>query len=85
MRLIDADARVTVQSFDVEHEEYEHIEMSVAEALDFATNEGCPPTIDAIPMWWITEKFLDVLHKDKELSYAVWLVRKAWQKEQEAR
>ena len=42
------------------------------------------PTIDAIPMWWITEKFLDVLNKDKELSKAVWLVRKAWQKEQEA-
>jgi hypothetical protein len=36
-------------------------------------------------MWWITEKFLDVLNKDKELSKAVWLVRKAWQKEQEAR
>jgi len=43
------------------------------------------PTIDAIPMWWITEKFLDVLNKDKELSKAVWLVRKAWQKEQGAR
>jgi hypothetical protein len=43
------------------------------------------PTIDAIPMWWITEKFLDVLNKGKELSKAVWLVRKAWQKEQEAR
>lgn len=41
------------------------------------------PTIDAIPMWWITEKFLDVLNKDEELSKAVWLVRKAWQKEQE--
>lgn len=43
------------------------------------------PTIDAIPMWWITEKFLDVLNKDKELSKAVWLIYKAWQKEQEAR
>jgi len=43
------------------------------------------PTIDAIPMWWITEKFLDVLNKDKELSKAAWLVRKAWEKEQEAR
>ena len=49
MRLIDADARVTVQSFDVEHEEYDHIEMSVAEALDFATDEGCPPIIEAAP------------------------------------
>lgn len=43
------------------------------------------PTVDAIPMWWITEKFLDVLNKDKELSKAVWLVHKAWQKEQEGR
>lgn len=42
------------------------------------------PIIDAIPMWWITEKFLDVLNKDKELSKAVWLARKAWQQEQEA-
>ena len=41
-------------------------------------------TIDAIPMWWITEKFLDVLNKDKALSAAVWLVKKAWQQEQEA-
>ena len=48
MRSIDADARVTVQSFDVEHEEYEHTEMSVEEALDFATDEGCPPAVDAV-------------------------------------
>lgn len=50
MRLIDADARVTVQSFDVEHEEYNYTEMSVAEALDFATDEGCPPAVDAVPV-----------------------------------
>lgn len=50
MRLIDADARVTVQSFDVEHEEYDYTEMSVAEALDFATDEGCPPVVDAEPV-----------------------------------
>ena len=50
MRLIDADARVTVQSFDVEHEEYNHTEMSVEEALDFATDEGCPSVVDAEPV-----------------------------------
>lgn len=50
MRMIDADARVTVQSFDVEHEEYNHTKMSVEEALDFATDEGCPPVIDAEPV-----------------------------------
>ncbi len=50
MRLIDADARVTVQSFDEEHEEYVHTEMSVEEALDFATDEGCPPVVEAEPV-----------------------------------
>lgn len=50
MRLIDADARVTVQSFDEEHEEYDHTEMSVEEALDFFTDEGCPPAVDAAPV-----------------------------------
>lgn len=50
MRSINADARVTVQSFDIEHEEYEHTEMSVEEALDFATDEGCPPAVDAVPV-----------------------------------
>ena len=50
MRMIDADARVTVQSFDVEHEEYDYTEMSVAEALDFATDEGCPPAVNAVPV-----------------------------------
>lgn len=50
MRMIDADARVTVFSFDIKHEEYEHIEMSVAEALDFTTNNGCPDVVDAEPV-----------------------------------
>lgn len=50
MRLIDADAIVTVQSFDIEHEEYNQTEMSIAEALDFATDEGCPDIVDAEPV-----------------------------------
>lgn len=50
MRLIDSEARVTVFSFDIEHEEYEHTEMSVVEALDFATDEGCPDFVDAEPV-----------------------------------
>ena len=77
MRLIDADAlnkelqqRVGSPTDDKLYE----VNLCIIDA----------PTIDAIPMWWITEKFLDVLNKDKELSKAVWLVRKAWQKEQEA-
>lgn len=55
MRLIDADTRVTVQSFDPMNEEYSHDEMTVERALDFATDEGCPPTIDAIPVEWLRE------------------------------
>ena len=61
MRLIDADARVTVQSFDEEHEEYNLTEMSVEEALDFATDEGCPPVVDAVPVvhgHWTTKRSL---------------------------
>ena len=50
MRLIDADARVTVQSFDPMNEEYNHDEMTVEKALDFATDEGCPPVVDAAPV-----------------------------------
>ena len=53
MRLIDADARVTVQSFDPMNEEYNHDKMTVERALDFATDEGCPPIIEAIPVKWL--------------------------------
>ena len=53
MRLIDADARVTVQSFDLMNEEYDQTEMTVEQALDFVTDEGCPQVVDAIPVEWI--------------------------------
>jgi hypothetical protein len=88
MRLVDADALKEEIEF---HPTSVSVCMTVAEAkgqtyfknrcLEDIDNA---PTIDAIPMWWITEKYLDVLNKDKELSKAVWLVRKAWQKEQDA-
>lgn len=71
MRLIDADARVTVQSFDIEHEEYEHTEMSVEEALDFATDEGCPPIIDVAPVihaHWI-EYYTDIMCSHCHATY----------------
>ena len=85
MRLIDADARVTVQSFDVEHEEYEHIEMSVAEALDFATNEGCPPTVDAIPVEWLVNLKNEYAREGREQAEGDLMnLLLMWQKEQEA-
>ena len=89
MRLIDADARVTVQSFDVEHEEYEHTEMSVAEALDFATDEGCPPTIEAIPMEWLYDKRFRSVYvlgqQNPTLEVGINIVLNEWRKEQEVR
>ena len=96
MRLIDADAyaaemrkkqdncRVWKDGLDEGTELYARAEQSFVTFVEAALTLKSQPTIDAIPMWWITEKFLDVLNKDKELSKAVWLVRKAWQKEQEA-
>ena len=56
MRLINADARVTIQSFD---QEYDHTEMSVEQALDFATDEGCPQVVDAITVEWLKQQFYD--------------------------
>lgn len=84
MRLIDAEARVTVQSFDIEHEEYEHTEMSIEEALDFATDEGCPPIIEAIPVEWLREFDLYYAGISGGSPYFRELMA-AWQKEQEAR
>lgn len=72
MRLIDADARVTVQSFDVEHEEYDYTEMSVAEALDFVTDEGCPPVVEAAPV--VHARAIKQSPFDKQSRYCIWKV-----------
>ena len=84
MRLIDLDQTVFVPLVDepkggVKYE----VQMTIAEVFDKFFDGVQPEIIDAIPMWWITEKFLDVLNKDKDLSKAVWFVRKAWLEEQE--
>ena len=42
------------------------------------------PIIDACPVEWLDDKFMDIQNKDKALSRAAWLVLHAWQKEQEA-
>ena len=59
MRLIDTDARVTVQSFDLMNEEYDQTEMTVEQALDFVTDEGCPQAVDAITIEWLKQQFYD--------------------------
>ena len=84
MRLIDADERVTVKSFDPMNEEYNYDEMTVERALDFATNEGCPPTIDAIPMEWIEWQAMNAKYNGiKEAADAFDFVLKCWKEEQE--
>ena len=39
--------------------------------------------IEAIPMTWLNDKFLDMENKDRALSAAAWLVMYWWKKEQE--
>lgn len=49
-RLIDANDVVTIQVFDEMTEEYFMQTMPIAEMIDRWTDEGCPPTIDAVPV-----------------------------------
>ena len=50
MRLIDADAVVTIHTYDDMYEEWGSETMTVAEAMDKWSDEGCPPTVDAEPV-----------------------------------
>lgn len=45
MKLIDADIIVTVQFYDDEHGEYNFERMTIADALDCWTEEGCPTEV----------------------------------------
>ena len=47
-RLIDANADVTIQVFDEMTGEYSMETITVAKAIDRWSDEGCPPTIDAV-------------------------------------
>lgn len=59
MRLIDADTVVTIQTYDDMYEEWRTETMTVAEAIDKWSDEGCPPIVDAEPVRhgeWINKK-----------------------------
>lgn len=73
MRLIDADAL---------KQEWAYID-GIPAVTERDIDDA--PTIDAIPVEWMNEKFMDLQNKDKALSRAAWLVLHTWQKEQEAR
>lgn len=48
MRTIDADTVVTIQVFDEMYEEYNLRTMTIAEALDLWTEEGCPSSVNIV-------------------------------------
>ena len=50
LKFINAETKVTVQLFDGEHEDYVTREMTVEEALNSFTEEGCPTIVDAEPV-----------------------------------
>lgn len=50
MRLIDADTVVTIQVYDDMTEEYDLKKISIADAIDWWSDEGCPPAVDAEPV-----------------------------------
>lgn len=56
MRIIDADTVVTIMVFDEMYEEYNLRTMTIAEALDLWTEEGCPSSADAVQGEWNTGK-----------------------------
>lgn len=62
MRLIDADAKIKMLLYDEEHEEQITREMTIEEALDAYTEDGCPTTIDVAPReigHWLPYEFGD--------------------------
>ena len=58
-RLINADTIVHYQTYDDEHEEFSEHESTIEDFLDEMTDEGCPKTVDAVPVRhgrWITHE-----------------------------
>ena len=45
-KYIDAEQKITVQVYDEEHEEWTIKETTIECALDYWSNEGCPPAAD---------------------------------------
>ena len=50
MKLINADLVVHWEAYDDEHESFTRHSDTIAEFLDQMTDEGCPETVDAVPV-----------------------------------
>ena len=83
MRLVDGDALIAKQASIAKTFARSDAQKSLMGRVMYNTENA--PTIDAIPVEWLDEKFMDIQNKDIVLSRAAWLVLHAWQEEQEAR
>ena len=70
-RLIDADTTIHVQIYDDMTEEWCLKETTVASALDDWADEGCPPTVDAIPIEWMLKWDETLTDESKEIGSTV--------------
>ena len=50
MKLINADLVVHWETYDDEHESFTRHSGTIAEFLDQMTDEGCPESVDAVPV-----------------------------------
>ena len=50
MKLINADLVLHWEAYDDEHESFTRHSGTIAEFLDQMTDEGCPETVDAVPV-----------------------------------
>ena len=78
-RLIDADTVVTIQVYDDMTEEYATKKMTIAEAIDEWSDEGCPPTVDAIPIEWI-RNYVSIWISEPYKNFALNMIN-VWEKE----
>lgn len=87
MKLIDANAVITANLFDDEHEEFLQKRTTVGELVDFCSEEGCPKAVEAIPVEWIEEhiKWLKSLENafSNMTAMNIEVMLKKWGEEQE--
>ncbi len=73
MKWINAEAKIRMQIYDEEHEEYITKQMTVEEALDAYTEDGCPTTVEAEPVkhghWIKGEKIYPDMLNDTTYGY----------------
>lgn len=78
MRLVDADTVVTIQVYDDMTEETDTKKMTIAEAIDEWSDEGCPPTVDAVEVVRCEDcKYCRTWYFDKDGDY-LWAICTFW-------